>query len=352
MKVLLLTRFYFPIDRPSGVISLVREIAKSLTRQGHEVAVACVRKEGENDYYQDDQGIKVFKYSQKDPLSLRRIARAFQVDRVIVCSSISSGAVLASWWIIFILGAGLRKKTIFYQTTNLSVNKFSSLVIRLAAKLSARYAATNHSILKLLNLEASEERVVLPAVEPLDYKYKGPRTFASPFTVCFMGHLTKVKGADRVLEVAKLLPDVKFRLIAGFSPGKENIAFYDLLVKQISAIPNVEHFPYCTNPIELLSASDLLILPYRDGKTVLGVAQSAVEAMAFGIPVFASDNNAIDELLCSGVNGLALNEVREYVDEIKRLSIDKTRYLSYSKRARETVTERFSIDKQALKLLT
>ena len=352
MKVLLLTRFYFPIDRPSGVISLVREIAKSLSCQGHEVAVACIQKEGELNYYQDAEGIDVFKFDQRNPSSLGRIARDNQVDRVVVCSSISSGVLLAVWWTVLLLASGLRSKTVFYQTTNLSVTGFSRWVMRFAMRFTAAYAATNHSILEVLGLDSSEHNIVLPAVEPLDYKYDEPRKIGAPFTVCFMGHLTFIKGADRVLEIALLLPDIKFRIIAGFSPGEANLAFYDELVEKMNTMPNVDHYSFCPNPIELLSASDLLVLPYRDGKTVLGVAQSAVEAMAFGIPVFSTNNNAVDELLDSGINGLMLNETAEYVREIKRLSVDKARYLSYSKRARETVTERFSINTQTLKLLT
>lgn len=352
MRVLLITRFFYPIDRPSGVISLVREVASELIRQGNQVAVACVRKSGEKDYYLDNSGIEVLKFSQKDPASLRRLAKVYKAEKVIVCSSISSGFVLALWWLIMLLGSGLLSKTVFYQTTNPSVGRFSKLIIRSIMRLSSNCAVANHSILNVLGLSQDQANIIVPGVDPKDYLFEVPRKLRASFRVCFMGHLSEIKGADRVLDIAQSLPDIEFRLIAGFSPGRDNMLFYDRILQRIASLPNAEHFEFCDNPIELLSDCDLLILPYRDGTTVLGVAQSAIEAMAFGIPVMATNNNAVDELLHHDVNGMVLENVADFTVEIKRLSCDEIRYIRYSKMARDTVVEKFAIDSLASKLLT
>jgi len=356
MKILILTRHFYPIDRPSGVVSLVREYVSALTKAKHEVRVACVRNSGEPNLLSDKSGLQVYKFHKVIPTGLRLIDKEFSPDRIIIFSSISRGTLLLLWWFISSLIAGTFKKTSFYQTTNLELSSSEKSLFRVLLKPFHSVLCTNKPIMDEVGLVETNRNLILPGVDINSIKNAAASKSTnisdkSEFAVCFMGHLSHVKGADIVVELAERMPQIQFNLIAGYSPGMQNQNFYDEIKARIETTKNVQHFGYTDNPITLLSTNNVLVLPYRSGTTVLGVAQSAIEAMALGIPVLSSKNTAISEILIDGYNGYHAETVEEYKQHILNLISKRDHYLDLSENAMRTVQEAFNIHLQAEKIL-
>jgi len=353
MKILILTRHFYPIDRPSGVISLIREFISALENLGHDVRVACTKGADEMNSYTDDSGLIIYKFHKFSPQGLRQIENIFSPDRVIIFSSISNGILVLIWWLLSSLIAGSVKKTQFYQTTNLELSNIQKKLFRLFLKPFNSVFCANKSIIDEIELNKNSGSLLLPGVD-LDAirKIAKPRDANKRrFSVCFMGHLSHVKGADIAVNLAEHLPEIHFDIIAGYSPGKKNIQFYQALIKRIHSVQNITHYDYTNNPVELLSNNDVLILPYRSGATVLGVAQSAIEAMALGIPVLSSDNAAVSEILIDGHNGYHAQSIEEFKDLILSMAAQNANYNRLCKNAAKTAESTFDISQQARKIL-
>ncbi len=359
MKILILTRHFYPIDRPSGVVTLIREFAYAFKRLGHEVEIVCKQSASdERTHYTDNAGLHIHKYKQLSPMAFSKIDKAFQADRIIIFSSISSGSLLLIWWWVNISLSQLLYKTHFYQTTNLTLSHLNKVVFKYFLKSFRSTYTANLSIPQEIKLTRHDFTLLLPGtnIETDRNQRISPRKLKQElnpqsFSICFMGHISEIKGADIVLDLAERLPDFQFNIIAGYSPGKKNIEFYEKALIRIKQLDNVTHHGFISDPLETLAKNDLLILPYRGGETVLGVAQSAIEAMAVGIPVLATHNEAVSEIVVSGYNGDYAESLDQFEERILALSCNAEDYYSRSEAAIETVKSNFNINIQATKLL-
>ena len=99
-----------------------------------------------------------------------------------------------------------------------------------------------------------------------------------------MGAFTREKGQDIAVAAARELPQVRF-ILAGEGP---------LLDELRSSAPKNVSFPgFVTNPAEFLAGLDFFLMPSRS--EAWGLA--ALEAMAHGIPVIASNIQGLSEIV-------------------------------------------------------
>jgi glycosyltransferase involved in cell wall biosynthesis len=120
----------------------------------------------------------------------------------------------------------------------------------------------------------------------------------------FLGLIRPYKGVDILLEAFARLPESsRWRLIVAGEPWE---GLGEALSAQVEALglgDRVElRFGWAPEPEvdQLLSAADILVLPYRNG------TQSAVAPMALsrGLPVLATDVGGLGEVVEDGVSGL------------------------------------------------
>jgi len=120
----------------------------------------------------------------------------------------------------------------------------------------------------------------------------------------FLGLIRPYKGVDILLEAFARLPEgSRWRLVVAGEPWE---GLGEALSAQVEALglgDRVElRFGWAPEPEveQLLSAADVLVLPYRNG------TQSAVAPMALsrGLPVLATDVGGLGEVVEDGVSGL------------------------------------------------
>ena len=159
-----------------------------------------------------------------------------------------------------------------------------------------------------------------------------------------MGHYSRIKGADRFVALSERpdLADYQF-IIAGGPTYARKQTLFEEAQQQSARQHNLTTLGYVSKPLDILAGFDLLVLPYRSGATVLAVAQTAIEAMALGIPVLGTHNAALDDLIIDGYNGFYCESLDEFERAIIAILSDTALYQRLSANARQTATEHFSV---------
>lgn len=150
--------------------------------------------------------------------------------------------------------------------------------------------------------------------------------------IAFVGRLSEEKGPDIFLRLASRLPGQDFHVYGG---GPQSS------VLSHSATSNVRFHGQQDDMTRVWSRIGLLVMPSRHE----GLPMAALEAMARGIPVLASDVGALGRLIDSGANGWLVKpgELDALIDRLSLwLDMSKQKQSRLSMAARQRVVERFS----------
>jgi glycosyltransferase involved in cell wall biosynthesis len=125
-----------------------------------------------------------------------------------------------------------------------------------------------------------------------------PRPASRPLTLICTGSLSLRKGTPYLLEAVRIVrskfPDVRLRLIRSIEDSVRPILpkYGDL---PIDWSPPMRH----SQLVEFLRGADIFILPSLEE----GLARTALEAMACGLPVVLTPHTGANDLVEPGVNG-------------------------------------------------
>jgi glycosyltransferase involved in cell wall biosynthesis len=157
------------------------------------------------------------------------------------------------------------------------------------------------------------------------------------FVVGHMGAFTAEKGQDVAMNAALLLqprlPDLRM-ILAGDGPLRSSMQANSLVI-----LPG-----HISGRAEFFAALDLFIMPSRS--EAWGLA--ALEAMAHGVPVAASNTGGLPEMIEAQETGWLVTpgDPRELADAIERAASDRAALRATGLRARER-SKRFSVEETA-----
>jgi len=149
-----------------------------------------------------------------------------------------------------------------------------------------------------------------------------------PVTCLFIaGSEARRKGIALVLEAARALPGISFRIVAA---------------PDLPPLPNLSGCGVLDHPalLEEMRAADIFALP-SFGE---GFPNSLVEAMALGLPSIATPVGAVPEIIADGINGrmIPLGDAKTLAKAIAELANDRAARLEMGRQAQQTVAERYS----------
>ncbi len=161
----------------------------------------------------------------------------------------------------------------------------------------------------------------------------------------FVGRLSSEKGIETIIQLAKILPDILFKIV-GRGPEMAK------LHRAGDKCPNLEFvgFRMGEELKELYAHATVVLAPSRVHE-VFGL--SILEAMAHGKPVIASRVGGIPEVVEDGVNGflVAPLDLSGWTESLMRIFYDDDLQKTLSQNARALVETRFSLDEHHKKLL-
>ena len=161
----------------------------------------------------------------------------------------------------------------------------------------------------------------------------------------FVGRLSEEKGIETIISLAKILPDITFKIV-GRGPEMEK------LHRLGDKCPNLEFVGF--------RMGDELKELYRDATVVLAPSRVhetfpliTLEAMVHGKPVIGSRVGGMGEIVEDGVNGflVAPLDLHGWTESLMRIFYDDDLQKQLSLGARETIEKRFSIDDHHKRLM-
>jgi glycosyltransferase involved in cell wall biosynthesis len=204
----------------------------------------------------------------------------------------------------------------FYQCVNLD-GPPGWLACRLLARFD-RLIGTNYTIRSHLSRALPEHCTYLPPGIDLGGISNAPVTSKSaPIRIGYFNHLNKTKGCDIAIDAFLSSPfnDTEF-VIAGTGD------MADILNTKYDGNDGIKFLGYLPDPIPDMKACDMILLPFRTHVSVLGISQTALECLACGVPVIASDNESITTLIRDEQEGLIYNHPEQLGEKILRLHDD------------------------------
>jgi len=162
--------------------------------------------------------------------------------------------------------------------------------------------------------------------------------------------LSPEKGLTFAVQAIRILLDKGYDLelrLAGGGPRRSNL---EALTSQLGISDRIHFLGFLTEEevISELQSSDLFVLP----SFVEGVPVSAMEAMAVGVPVIATNIAGTCELIEDGKTGVLIrpSDAQALADAVIRMIEDYGFRLRATELARRKVVDEFDIDKETAKL--
>lgn len=172
-------------------------------------------------------------------------------------------------------------------------------------------------------------------------------------TVGYIGSFLPGKGAELVVEIAKLMPDVRFILVGG---PKENLNL-ESLPENISIAGQMAH----SETLQMLWMFDVALLPNQpsvlvsNGKVDIGKWTSPLklfEYMAARRPIVASRLTVLQEVLSDHRNALLANptDPADWVNCIRKLLADRDLAERIAKTAHQNFLDHYTWDQRARRM--
>jgi glycosyltransferase involved in cell wall biosynthesis len=159
------------------------------------------------------------------------------------------------------------------------------------------------------------------------------------------------KGQATLLDALALLAPQRPRLLL-LQAGYAGQCTDDLRARASRAElrDHVRFLGHRTDVPELLAAADLFVFPSLDE----GLGGSAIEAMALGLPIVASDIPAMREIHDPGRNALLVppSNPQKLADAIAQLLDDPAMRTAFGLRSRQIFDERFTLEQSAERMLS
>ncbi|MFZ4455723.1 MAG: glycosyltransferase family 4 protein [Bacteroidales bacterium] len=199
--------------------------------------------------------------------------------------------------------------------------------------------------LSIKNLYNVDSEVLYNAVDTNFYKPLRSREEGEKKTIIFIGRLHESKGLEDLLAAFKMLyPKKPFRFIlCGEGNLKANI------VNTLSSFMG-DDFEYKgvvsgDQKRNIIQNADIFVLPSRYGE---GLPISLLEAMSCGLIPITTDDASMKFIIKDGVNGFFVEKKNSYDLEhklLKVITLPSSFYENISKNARESITEKYNLEK-------
>lgn len=238
-----------------------------------------------------------------------------------------------------LLKCGLLCRSIYYILLNFSA-RFAAMNIAVSTSVADR-------VLKLLFIKKQQLTIIsngveLPEKSLIDKKNSDPDLFNRPIKLVNVGRLVPLKGQRQlILAVAQLIyhyPDIKLYIVGGGTLDTE--------LKKLAARHNVDRNIEFTGAVEdvatYLENADIFVSASRSE----GMPVSILEAMAWNIPVIASDIAGNRNVVMQNKTGFLfeLDNTEELVNTIIKVIQNPEKRKSVASEARKMVESVYSTE--------
>ena len=313
------------VETGSGTDVFTRAMAASLRGRGHEVEVTVFHHRWQYLPWR----LKWAPVPRDTNVILANSWNAFSFAR--------SGCRLVSVVHLLVLDRALSPYRSMSQSFfhNVLVRRFERLSL---AHADATVAVSQHTAEQFDEYLGRLPRVILNGID-IGFFYpgvrQGPGLDERPMRLLFVGNVNRRKGADLLPLIMERLGEGYELRFTGEAVGDPNFSSKHRLI----ALGRLDR----DQVRDAYQAADLLLFPTR----LEGLPLVALEAMACGTPVVASDTGSLSEVVNDGVNGrlCRLDDVEAFAAAIRQLKDSPLRLKQMGEAARRTAERSFSLDR-------
>lgn len=335
MKILLVS----PIAPPSGGIAtwtklyLESEQLKNTKIDLVNTAILGNRKKNMNSINLFTEAKRFIKIIKKMNKSLK----SNKYDIVHVNSSCSKLGIYRDYLCIK-KSAKKNIKTIVHfhcDMTYMLKTKFQKKIVKKIIKYSDKIFVLNNSSMKYIdNLNLNKPTYIIPNFIKNDLILNKKEINKEIKNIIFVGNISKQKGCDEIINIAKNIPKINFKLIGRISEEFKNID----TPKNLKLLGEKEHEVVFNE----LCSSDLFLFPTHTE----GFPCALLEAMAVGLPIITTSVGAIPDMI-ENKGGICcnINNTEEFINSINSLIYDKEKRTEMSNWNINKVKKNYTIDK-------
>lgn len=341
-------KYFPPYPRISGVLTFVSLLSEQLARAVDVHVVTAALPEGER-AAEVVEGCTVHRVGWPFPFTAAAALRRIRPDAVLTVSGIYDLRQGAAYFLPARLAGGAARHA-FYQAT--WPRQGPDGFFRTLARPYDCVLTGSDGITEQFRRAGVGASTLHPAVD-VERLESARGTGRSGLRVGFVNHLNRVKGADVASEVIARLsarvPELEF-VVAG--DGE----LADELRRRHAGDPRVELLGFLPEDerLRVLASCDVMLLPFRQATSVLGVSQTALEVMALGNVVVGTRTETIERAVEHGRTGVLVDAegdvATSMVDEVLRLVEDRAMLSRMGSRAREDARDRWDVRRRALEV--
>jgi len=188
----------------------------------------------------------------------------------------------------------------------------------------------------------AKKTVLMPTVIDIN-RYKAKDNFTdSPIVIGWIGSPSTYKYIKKFEPIF-----LKLRKMFNIELHIVGVKEYGQCSKEIKFIEWSEE-----SEVELINKFDIGVMPLENTPWELGkCSYKLIQYMGCGIPVIASSIGMNNEVVKNGKNGYLVNDDNEWIERLCDLIIDKELRVSLGNFGRQTVIEKFSLEKNISILL-
>ncbi len=176
---------------------------------------------------------------------------------------------------------------------------------------------------------------------------------ADHVVVTLLGRISRIKGQAILIEAAALLKlrqpslRLKFAIVGGCAPGQE--ALLDRLVQRVQTLglgDDVRFLPFVSDVSAVWQGSDIAVVPSVEPESF---GMVAIEAMRASIPVIASRQGGLMDVVLDGETGLLVTtgDPHGLADAIAALAVDPGLRRRMGQAGRQRQRSEFTLRNQA-----
>ena len=331
-----------------GAERVVINLAKGLDKTRFRPVVCCLNEPGEYAGELESLGIKVISLNKKPKLDLGIIAKLSNVMADERIDIVHTHLWTASFWgriaariahvsVVIVTEHNLDTwKGIFHRLSDRFLSLWTDKIIAVSQSVKRFYV-------EKIGISQGKIEVIYNGIEIDKFKSEIRNSkFDGPTTLAIIGRLVEQKGHRYLFEALSSL-NGKYRvklMVVGDGPIKDNL---QSTVAALQLEDKVVFSGFRNDVSQILKSVDILVIPsLREGLPII-----ALEAMAAGVPVVATNVGGNSEVVIDGVTGLIVEPKNPsaLANAISSLAQDRNYAFQLGVNGRRRVEDIFNLER-------
>lgn len=302
-RIAVVVKYFPPYPRISGVLTYLALLAAEMG-ETHDVHVVTSSLPEDAPAQESVQTCTVHRVGWPFPLTSAREVRRIRPEVTLTVSGIYDLRQAIAYFLPGLVANPRRSTHHLYQATWPA--RPPGAAFRWFARRHAGLLCGSEGMREMFVASGLDAATVAPAVDVAGLRAAAHADGSGVRRVGFVNHLNSVKGADVASEVIARLaashPALDF-VIAGVGELAEAMRERhgdDDRITFVGFLPEQRR-------VEVLASCDVMVLPFRQAASVLGVSQTALEVMALGNVVVGTATASLEGAIIDGRNGILVD---------------------------------------------